>query len=241
MRRVKRQRNSGDVITGQRANFNRRKTRGIEGDHLIQCDVTGQVCLRSEARMTWRGLLVSNQNWDPKHPQLTIDVPPEDISVKDARPFKSTDEIVGSDILAESTVQLTDQTVLFTGGTPTYTLTNKGLVNTSDDGTITQEWWGKSPVETDTIGNFFQVKADVIDSANANPVGIFGVWQSLVINQSWMIDNATDGGADIFIQIRDIATSTVVDSATLTLGVFDLFGFQGTTNILGFDEGKFAG
>ena len=191
--------------------------------------------------MTWRGLLVSNQNWDPKHPQLTIDVPPEDISVPDARPFKSTDTIFGSDILNQSTVSISDQTVLFTGGTPTYTLTNKGLVNTSDDGTITAEWWGLSPTQTDNIGNFFQVKASVIDSANANSVGTFGVWQSLVNNQSFSIDNATDGGADIFIQIRDIATSTVIDSATITLGVLGLFGFQGTTNILGFDEGKFAG
>lgn len=241
VRRVRGQENSGDVITGRRANFNRRKTRAIEGDHLIQCDITGQTCLRSEARMTWRGLLVSNQNWDVKHPQLTINVPPEDISVPDARPFKSSDSVVGSDILQESTVSISDQTVLFTGGTPVYTLTNKGLVITTDDGTITQEWWGKSPVETDVIGNFFQVKASVIDSANANPVGIFGVWQSLVTNQSWTIDNATDGGVDIFVQIRDIATSTVIDSATITLGVLGLFGFQGTTNILGFDQGKFAG
>ena len=111
MRRVGRQKRSGDVITGRKANFNRRKTRGIEGDHLIQCDITGQVCLRSEARMTWRGLLVSNQNWDPKHPQLTIDVPPEDISVRDARPFKSSCEEVGADVVNTGFVQLTDQEI----------------------------------------------------------------------------------------------------------------------------------
>lgn len=100
-------------MTGRKANFNRRKTRGIEGDHLIQCDITGQVCLRSEARMTWRGLLVSNQNWDPKHPQLTIDVPPEDISIKDARPFKSSFEAFGSDVVDTGFVQLTGQLVRF--------------------------------------------------------------------------------------------------------------------------------
>ncbi len=111
MRRVGRQKRSGDVITGRKANFNRRKTRGIEGDHLIQCDITGQVCLRSEARMTWRGLLASNQNWDPKHPQLTINVPPEDISVKDARPFKS--EELASTIPSGGSVQITDQTIAF--------------------------------------------------------------------------------------------------------------------------------
>jgi len=114
MRRVGRQKRSGDVITGRRANFDRRKTRGIEGDHLIQCDITGQVCLRSEASLTWDGLLVSNQNWDPKHPQLTINVPPEDISVPDARPFKSSCEVVGSDVVNTGTVQLTNQTIGFT-------------------------------------------------------------------------------------------------------------------------------
>lgn len=88
MRRVRGQKNSGNVTAGPKANFNRRKTRAISGDHLIQCDVTGQVCLRSEARKTWRGTLVSNQNWDPKHPQLIINVPPEDVSINNARPFK---------------------------------------------------------------------------------------------------------------------------------------------------------
>lgn len=86
MRRVRQARRSGNVVKGKPANFNRRKTKGIEGDHLIQCDISGQVCLRSEARMTWRGLLVSKQNWDPKHPQLTINVPPDEIAVANARP-----------------------------------------------------------------------------------------------------------------------------------------------------------
>lgn len=102
MRKARARRVSGDVSGGKPANFNRRKTRFISGDHLIQCDVTGQVCRRSEARMTWRGLLVSKQNWDPKHPQLTIDVPPENIAVPDARPFKSFCE-------QEATVNITDQ------------------------------------------------------------------------------------------------------------------------------------
>ncbi len=106
VRRVRNTRRSGDVVTGKRANFDRPRTvKGIEGDHLIQCDVSGQVCLRSEARMTWRGLLVSNQNWDPKHPQLTINVPPEDISVPDARPFKSNFE---PNITDNGSVFLTD-------------------------------------------------------------------------------------------------------------------------------------
>jgi hypothetical protein len=114
MRRVSGKRNSGDVATGRPANFNRRKTKAIAGDHLVQCDITGQVCLRSETKKTWRGLLVSKQNWDPKHPQLTINVPPEDVSVRDARPFKSSFEEVGSDIVDEGNVNITDQDVEYT-------------------------------------------------------------------------------------------------------------------------------
>jgi hypothetical protein len=113
MQRVRRKKNSGDVVGGVAANFDRRKTKYISGDHLIQCDVTGQVCLRSEARMTWRGLLVSRQNWDPKHPQLTINVPPEDISVRDARPFKSSCQPVGSDVVDTGAVSISDQTAAF--------------------------------------------------------------------------------------------------------------------------------
>lgn len=107
MRRVRgNQKNSGNVSGGRPANFDRRKTRGIEGDYLIQCDVSGQTCLRSEARKTWRGTLVSNQNWDVKHPQLTINVPPEDISVPDAR----SEKLSFQDGLP--TVNMTNQTVI---------------------------------------------------------------------------------------------------------------------------------
>lgn len=89
MKRVRRKRVSdGKISATGKANFDRRNTKAIEGDHLIQCDITGQVCLRSEAKLTWDGLLVSKQNWDVKHPQLIIRTQPEDISVRNARPFK---------------------------------------------------------------------------------------------------------------------------------------------------------
>jgi hypothetical protein len=111
MQRVRRGKNSGDVSGGKPANFNRRKTRFIPGDHLVQCDITGQVCLRSETKHTWNGLLVSKQNWDVKHPQLTIRLKAEDISVRDARPFKSSNQAVGSDVIQDGLVVLTDQQV----------------------------------------------------------------------------------------------------------------------------------
>jgi len=90
VRRVKARTSGHNRPIGRKANFNRRKTKAKLGDHLIQCDITGQVCLRSEAKKTWDGKLVSIQNWDEKHPQLIIRTTPEDISVVDARPFKSS-------------------------------------------------------------------------------------------------------------------------------------------------------
>lgn len=217
MRRVKRQKNSGDVITGRKANFNRRKTRGIEGDHLIQCDITGQVCLRSEARMTWRGLLVSNQNWDPKHPQLTINVPPEDISVRDARPFNSSCEEVGSDVVDTGFVQLTDQDIPL-ASSATYTLTSTGLVTTSAAGTLSGEWWSQSPNETPTIGNFYQVMVTVVQTTGGTLSGFFDQWVSLSAARTWTLESDNDVGADLFFQIRSILDLEVKATATISLG-----------------------
>ncbi len=102
----KRFKRRANPILGKPANFVRRNTKMKLGDHLVQCDVTGQVCFKSEARLTWRGLLVSNQNWDRKHPQLTIEIDgSEDVAVMSARPFKASFQ---SDL---PSVQLTDQII----------------------------------------------------------------------------------------------------------------------------------
>ena len=89
MRRVKGNKNSGSSPASGKAKFARRKTTARMNDYKIQCDITGQVCMRSEAKLTWDGLLVSKQNWDVKHPQLVIRTHTENISVANARPFQS--------------------------------------------------------------------------------------------------------------------------------------------------------
>lgn len=60
----------------------------ISGDHLVISDYSGQKFLRSECRYTWDNLLVGKDEWDPKQPQLTIDVPVERIAVDDTRTQK---------------------------------------------------------------------------------------------------------------------------------------------------------
>lgn len=221
MRRVRGKRNSGDVIGGPPANFNRRKTRMKLGDHLVQCDVTGQVCFRSEARKTWRGLLVSKQNWDVKHPQLTINVPPENIAVADARPFKSSEQSVGSDILntGAQLAILTNRTITNTGTTNKFKITSTGLIVENDVTTATGEWWSLAPTPTPTIGDFYQVRITVnnitgdIDSING-PVGSF---VSLASDVEITINYQTASMVVFYIELKNITTQTTEATAFYTM------------------------
>lgn len=56
------------------------------GDWNVVCDVTGFVRKRSECKLTWDNLLVTSDQWDEKHPQLTIRGRKDKQSVPIARP-----------------------------------------------------------------------------------------------------------------------------------------------------------
>lgn len=56
-----------------------------KGDHNVISDDSGQKFKRSQMRMNWKGQMVSLDEYEPKHPQLTIRPKPEKIAVKDAR------------------------------------------------------------------------------------------------------------------------------------------------------------
>lgn len=99
-----------------------------------------------------------------------------------------------------------------------YTLQSNGLAVRSDTGTITQEWWTASPTETDNIGNFFQARALITESQTTKISGTIGEWISLNNNQSWSVDS---GGIILTIQIRRTFTDTILDSATIQLGLID--------------------
>ncbi len=57
-----------------------------EGDYNVICDQTGQKAKRSNCRFTWDGLLVRNEVWEPKQPQLDIRGKEDVIAVPDSRP-----------------------------------------------------------------------------------------------------------------------------------------------------------
>lgn len=58
----------------------------VKGSHNAICDICSFQYKRNQMRKTWNNLLVCKTDYEEKHPQLTIRVPPESISVKDARP-----------------------------------------------------------------------------------------------------------------------------------------------------------
>lgn len=60
-----------------------KKDRYVKGTHNAISDYSGQKYKRKDMKLTWDGYLVGADEWEEKHPQLDIRVPPEDISIKD--------------------------------------------------------------------------------------------------------------------------------------------------------------
>jgi len=56
------------------------------GTWLAACDVCGFRFPSSEIRDRWDGLKVCSKDWEIKHPQLTIRVPPEHVAPPWTRP-----------------------------------------------------------------------------------------------------------------------------------------------------------
>jgi len=53
-----------------------------KGDNLAVCDICGFTYYASQLRMTWDGLAVCKEDYEPKHPQLEIKARKEDQSVR---------------------------------------------------------------------------------------------------------------------------------------------------------------
>jgi len=216
MRKVNRKRNSGDVIRGGKANFNRRHTRMKLGDHLVQCDVTGQVCFRSEASLTWRGTLVSNQNWDPRHPQLDIYISgDEDISVKDARTFQGEDEAQSSDITDNGNAVISDADI-DVGASGFITFTNNGNLNLNGS-LVLNEWWDQG--ETDGIGNFYQIRITRSTQSGAldSITGLTSAFNSLVNDVNVTVSFSGIGEVTFYCEIKSIITDEITATGSIIL------------------------
>lgn len=61
-------------------------SRYVAGTFNATCDICGFVYKRNRMRKNWKGQLVCREDYEPKHPQLTIHTPVDRIAVQDARP-----------------------------------------------------------------------------------------------------------------------------------------------------------
>lgn len=67
-----------------------------KGDWYVICDLCGIRYFKSETRLDWRGLLLCDECWAPKHPQLDIRGIPDNQAVYPARP-EGTDTYISDD------------------------------------------------------------------------------------------------------------------------------------------------
>lgn len=56
------------------------------GDHLAICDICGMRKMGSELRKDYRGLMVCKDDYETRHPQETLKVKKDRISVSNPRP-----------------------------------------------------------------------------------------------------------------------------------------------------------
>jgi len=56
-----------------------------KGRHNVISDISGFKIASDKVRITWQGYVVSQEEWDPKHPQLELRARSEDLSVKPTR------------------------------------------------------------------------------------------------------------------------------------------------------------
>ena len=117
-----------------------------------------------------------------------------------------------------ATISITDQTVSdYTGGARTatagYRLTSTGLAQTLVNVTYTT-------AETWCVPTSEAINYDVLVTVSGNlDFGPTGSWTSLSTTQTW--SNVASAGASSFgiltVQIRRTGTTTVLDTATITL------------------------
>lgn len=73
------------------------------GLHLFVCDICGRVFHSDRKRKTWDGLVVCDEDWDPRHPQEAVRGRKDKQSVSDPRPepadvFLSYGDVTADDL-----------------------------------------------------------------------------------------------------------------------------------------------
>ena len=103
----------------------------IKGDYWMVCDRCGFNYRKSNMRETWDGLWVCEDDWEPRHPQLSVKAKQDDQRVPVARPDRSCvlgSTTVGTTASVDATsIILTDASSLSSGDSIGVTLDN-GIV-----------------------------------------------------------------------------------------------------------------
>jgi len=101
----------------------------IKGDYWMVCDICGFAIRKSRMRETWDGLWVFKQDWEPKHPQLTIRAIPDGQRVPVSRPDR--DSIVGETTTKDPGIIINEKS------TNKVTLTNVSTLSKGDSVGVT--------------------------------------------------------------------------------------------------------
>ncbi len=56
-----------------------------KGAHNVICDISGRKVRSDKTRKTWQNFITSEEDYDPKHPQLTLRPRSEKLGVKPTR------------------------------------------------------------------------------------------------------------------------------------------------------------
>lgn len=101
--------------------------------HKVICDISGQTFYADEVRKNWRGLIVGEDNWEPRHPQDFVRGKADRQRVDDPRPDDDAVTTLGSDTTSISatgntiTLSTIDLTASKSVSTALVTITDAGL------------------------------------------------------------------------------------------------------------------
>jgi len=97
----------------------------IKGDYWMICDRCGFAYRKSQMKETWDGLWVCEEDWEPKHPQLSVKAKHDDQRVPVVRNDKSSE------------IGTTTTSVAASEGSKILTLTNPSTIDNGDSIGIT--------------------------------------------------------------------------------------------------------
>lgn len=168
-------------------------------------DLTGEKMRRSEARKTWDGFWVHKDNWDAKHPQLSVKGRKDIQAVKPVRP-RPEDTFVGVNLLLQSEVF----------DNSSWTKTNATIVAdsiASSNGQTTAD----SLVDDATNGEHSVEQSATLSPAAALSVSV----EAKKGSQTWLLIKAYETGTsgnriNVWFNLSDGSVGSATNSGTAT-------------------------